>query len=242
MLGAATVLALIVAIVVAVIRYNNKKTIWEIFDYRTKTTAAMAHDLKTPLAAMAAYAENLEYDVNSEKRTYYSSKIRENIDYMSKTVEGILDFSKSETETVNTDVTEIDVHEMIQTEVKAAEELFERLNITVEIKGEGKVKSNRDLIEQAARNLIGNVAKYARPGTDVDIVIDRSGFTITNLTDQKIKDASKLKEPFVKGEESRGSENGSGLGLSIADNSLAAAGHKLDIKVEGDKFIASVRW
>lgn len=241
-LGAATVLALIVAIVVAVIRYNNKKTIWEIFDYRTKTTAAMAHDLKTPLAAMAAYAENLEYDVNSEKRTYYSSKIRENIDYMSKTVEGILDFSKSETETVNTDVTEIDVHEMIQTEVKAAEELFERLNITVEIKGEGKVKSNRDLIEQAARNLIGNVAKYARPGTDVDIVIDRSGFTITNLTDQKIKDASKLKEPFVKGEESRGSENGSGLGLSIADNSLAAAGHKLDIKVEGDKFIASVRW
>ena len=73
-------------------------------------------------------------------------------------------------------------------------------------------------------------------------MIGKSGYTITNLTDQKIKDASKLKEPFVKGEESRGSENGSGLGLSIADNSLAAAGHKLDINVEGDKFIAAVRW
>lgn len=241
-LGAAVLFALVVALVVAVIRYNSKKTIWEIFEYRTKTTAAMAHDLKTPLAAMAAYAENLEYDVNSEKRSYYSSKIRENIEYMSKTVEGILDFSKSETGTVNTDVTEIDVRELIQNEVKAAEELFERLSINVEIKGDGKVKSSRELIEQATRNLIGNVAKYARPRTDVDIVISKSGYTITNLTDQKIKDASKLKEPFVKGEESRGSENGSGLGLSIADNSLAAAGHKLDIKVEGDKFTASVRW
>ena len=241
-IGAAMFFALIAALIVAVIRYNSKKTIWEIFEYRTKTTAAMAHDLKTPLAAMAAYAENLEYDVNTEKRAYYSSRIRENIDYMSKTVEGILDFSKSETGSVKAEIAEIDVHDLIQKEVEAADELFARLEINVEIKGEGKVKSDRELLEQATRNLIGNVAKYARARTRVDIEIGKEGFTITNLTDQKIKDASKLKEPFVKGEESRGSENGSGLGLSIADNCLAAAGHKLDIKVEGDKFIAGVRW
>ena len=241
-IGIAALAAFVIALVAAVISYNHKKTIWEIFEYRTKTTAAMAHDLKTPLAAMAAYAENLEYDVNTEKRAYYSSRIRENIDYMSKTVEGILDFSKSETGSVKAEIAEIDVHDLIQKEVEAADELFARLEINVEIKGEGKVKSDRELLEQATRNLIGNVAKYARARTRVDIEIGKEGFTITNLTDQKIKDASKLKEPFVKGEESRGSENGSGLGLSIADNCLAAAGHKLDIKVEGDKFIAGVRW
>lgn len=241
-IGIAAVAAFVIALVAAVISYNHKKTIWEIFEYRTKTTAAMAHDLKTPLAAMAAYAENLEYDVNTEKRAYYSSRIRENIDYMSKTVEGILDFSKSETGSVKAEIAEIDVRDLIQKEVEAADELFARLEINVEIKGEGKVKSDRELLEQATRNLIGNVAKYARARTKVDIEIGKEGFTITNLTDQKIKDASKLKEPFVKGEESRGSENGSGLGLSIADNCLAAAGHKLDIKVEGDKFIAGVRW
>ncbi len=240
--GVAAVFAFMVALVAAAIGYNHKKTVWEIFDYRTKTTAAMAHDLKTPLAAMAAYAENLEYDINSEKRAYYSSRIRENIDYMSKTVEGILDFSKSETGDMKPDISEFDVRELINDEVQAADELFARLDITVEIRGEGTVKSSRELVAQAVRNLIGNVAKYARAETKVDIKIDKAGFVITNLTDQKIKDASKLKEPFVKGEESRGSVNGSGLGLSIADNSLAAAGHKLDIKVEGDKFIASVRW
>ena len=241
-IGIAAVFAFVIALIAAVIAYNHKKTVWEIFEYRTKTTAAMAHDLKTPLAAMAAYAENLEYDVNTEKRSYYSSRIRENIDYMSKTVEGILDFSKSETGSVTGKITEIDVRELIQKEVDAADELFARLEINVEIKGESKVKSSRELLEQATRNLIGNAAKYARARTKVDIEIGKEGFTIINLTDQKIKDASKLKEPFVKGDESRGSENGSGLGLSIADNSLAAAGHKLDIKVEGDKFIATVRW
>lgn len=240
--AAAFVLALAAALVISVIIYNRRKTTWEVFEYRKKTTAAMAHDLKTPLAAMAAYAENLEYDINSEKRAYYSAKIRENIDYMSKTVEGILDFSKNETGTIKTSQSEINVHELIRNEVKVASELFKKNNITVEIKGEGKVNSSKDLIEQSVRNLISNAAKYARPGTAVDIVIDDTGFTITNLTDQKIEDASKLKEPFVKGEESRGSENGSGLGLSIADNSLAAAGHKLDISVEGDTFKAIVRW
>ena len=240
--AAAFVLALAVALVISVIIYNRRKTTWEIFEYRKKTTAAMAHDLKTPLAAMAAYAENLEYDINSEKRAYYSAKIRENIDCMSKTVEGILDFSKSETGTIKTTQSDIDVRELIQKEVTATSEIFKKNNITVDVKGEGKVNSSKDLLEQSVRNLISNAAKYARPGTTVDIAIDGTGFTITNLTDQKIADPSKLKEPFVKGEESRGSENGTGLGLSIADNSLAAAGHKLDISVEGDTFKAVVRW
>ena len=240
--AAAFVLALAAALVISVIIYNRRKTTWEIFEYSKKTTAAMAHDLKTPLAAMAAYAENLEYDINPEKREYYSARIRENIDYMSKTVEGILDFSRSGTGTIKTVMSDINVRELVQKEVTAASEIFSKNNITVNIKGDGKVNSSKDLLEQSVRNLIGNAAKYARPGTAVCIVIDDSGFAVTNLTDQKIEDASKLKEPFVKGEESRGRGNGSGLGLAIADNSLAAAGHKLEVFVEGDTFKAVVKF
>jgi signal transduction histidine kinase len=94
----------------------------------------------------------------------------------------------------------------------------------------------------AVRNLIGNAAKYTRPDTVLNITIDGKGFTMSNLTDQKISNVNDLKKPFVKGEESRGTENGAGLGLSIAENCLLSAGHSLDIGFEDETFKAAVRW
>ena len=241
-LTAAVLTSLLLALTVSTIIYSSKKTVWEIFEYRKKTTAAMAHDLKTPLAAMSAYAENLEYDIDSDKRAYYSSKVRENVAFMNKTIESILQFTKSEAGTAKNAVTDIDVKALITSEYEAVAELFRKKNINVEIRGEGHVKSNKELIEQAVRNLIGNAAKYARPDTAFDITIDGKGFTMSNLTDQKISNVNDLKKPFVKGEESRGTENGAGLGLSIAENCLLSAGHSLDIGFENETFKASVRW
>ena len=238
----AGLVSILLAVTVSTVIYSSKKTVWEIFEYRKKTTAAMAHDLKTPLAAMSAYAENLEYDTDPEKRAYYSSKVRENVAFMNKTIEGILMFTKSETDSGKTVSRDIDVHALIEDEYNAVSGLFEKKNIKVEIKGEGHVKSNKELVEQAVRNLIGNATKYARPGTTVDIVIDGKGFTMTNLTDQKIKNVKDLKKPFVKGEESRDAEGGAGLGLSIVENCLLSAGHSLDIEFENETFKATVRW
>lgn len=238
----AVIVAVLLAVTVSSIIYSSKKAVWEIFEYRKKTTAAMAHDLKTPLAAMSAYAENLEYDIDSDKRAYYSSKVRENVAFMNKTIESILQFTKSEAGASKTAASDIDVHALIEDEYNAVAELFNKKNIKVEIKGEGHVKSNKELIEQAVRNLIGNAAKYARPDTTLYIDIDSKGFTMSNLTDQKIRNVNDLKKPFVKGEESRGTENGAGLGLSIAENCLLSAGYNLVIEFEDETFRAIVRW
>ena len=238
----AGLVSILLAVTVSTVIYSSKKTVWEIFEYRKKTTAAMAHDLKTPLAAMSAYAENLEYDTDPEKRAYYSSKVRENVSFMNKTIEGILMFTKSEADSGKTVSRDIDVHAIIEDEYNAVSGLFEKKNIKVEIKGEGHIKSNKELVEQAVRNLIGNATKYARPDTTVDIVIDSKGFTMTNLTDQKIRNVNDLKKPFVKGEESRDAEGGAGLGLSIVENCLLSAGHSLDIEFENETFKATVRW
>ena len=241
-LSIAGIVSVLLAVTVSSIIYSSKKAVWEIFEYRKKTTAAMAHDLKTPLAAMSAYAENLEYDTDPDKRSYYSSKVRENIAFMNKTIESILQFTKSEAGTGKTQVSDIDIRVLIEEEYNAVAELFNKKNIKADIKGEGHVKSSKELLDQAVRNLIGNAAKYARPGTTLDIMIDSKGFKMMNLTDQKITNVKDLKKPFVKGDESRGTESGAGLGLSIAENCLLSAGHSLDIAFEDERFIATVRW
>ena len=48
-----------------------------------------------------------------------------------------------------------------------------------------------------------------------------------------------LKEPFVKGDSSR-HNSGSGLGLAIADNDLALLGYTLEIRIDGNLFIAVI--
>ncbi len=238
----AGVVSVLLAVTVSSIIYSSKKAVWEIFEYRKKTTAAMAHDLKTPLAAVSAYAESLEYDIDPDKRSYYSSKVRENAAFMNKTIESILLFTKSETDTGRSKVSDIDVHALIEEEYDAVAELFNKKNIKADIKGEGHVRSSKELLDQAVRNLIGNAAKYARPGTTLDIEIDGKGFRMTNLTDQKITNVKDLKKPFVKGDESRGTESGAGLGLSIAENCLLSAGHSLEIAFEDERFTVTVRW
>lgn len=49
-----------------------------------------------------------------------------------------------------------------------------------------------------------------------------------------------LSSPSSKGSLSRGSK-GTGPGLTIADNNLAMLKYKLDVRSEGDKFIATVK-
>ena len=50
--------------------------------YYRHTAAALAHDLKTPLTAISGYAQNLQENVHTEKRSYYTEAILKNVDHM----------------------------------------------------------------------------------------------------------------------------------------------------------------
>ena len=88
--------AIILSLIPASIIYNIQKRKFDIFEYRRKMTDAMAHDLKSPMAAISAFAENLSDNVATDKREYYAGKIEEKVAQMNKMVNDILEFSKSE--------------------------------------------------------------------------------------------------------------------------------------------------
>ena len=132
---------------------------------------------------------------------------------------------------------------MVQSEYDAVEDVFEKKDIKVNIKGEDiKIKTDEKLFRQAMRNLLSNAIKFTRPGTEVGITMDKAGLQMSNKTDEKIEDIKNITKPFVKGDSSRGSETGSGLGLSIVETSLEAAGHRFNVDKKGDVFTALVYW
>ena len=231
----------VVALVPATIRYNINKRNYEIFQYRLKTTNAMAHDLKTPLAAIAGYAENLSCNIGKDKQEYYADKIEDKVSEMTLMINNILEFSKSEALTGKVTTADTDIGAVIAGIIADNEHTIKARNLKVNYdQKEVTVKTDKEIFKQALSNLIGNAVIHSKEGTDVDIRCDKNLIEIINISGEKIDDINSIREPFVKGSDSR-SKNGSGLGLAIADNNLARLKYKLDLKTEGDKFIASVK-
>ena len=213
--------SMVFSLVPAAIRYNINKRNYEIFEYRLKTTNAMAHDLKTPLAAIAGYAESLSYHIGSDKQEYYAGKIGDKVTQMTGMINSILEFSKSETLSGKVSKENVDIDSVIS-EILADNEhaISERsLKINYDRKNVS-VNTDRELFKQALANLIGNAVLHSEEGTEIDISCDKDKIVIVNTVKEKIDDIKSIKEPFVKGGESRG-YNGNGLGLAIADNNLA---------------------
>lgn len=234
-------IALAFAFVPATISYNIKLRRYQIFEYRRKMIDAMAHDLKTPMAAITAYAENLSNHIGTDKQEHYAEKIEEKVSEMNRMVSSILEFSKSEDTSVKIRKEETDIGQLIAKIISDNETTISERSLKVNFDQKSiMIKTDQEMFRQALANLIGNALIHCKEGTAVDISCDKSSVIIINVTEEKIENTAKLKQAFVKGSSSRGNK-GTGLGLAIADNNLAMLGFKLDLKAEEDKFIATVK-
>ena len=233
--------AFFVALVPAIISYSIKYRRYEIFEYRRKMIDAMAHDLKTPMAAISAYAENLSNHIGTDKQDYYAGKIEEKVALMNKMVNDMLEFSKSENKSAVITKSDVDLGELLSGIIADNEHAIAERSLKINYDKQSVViKTDKKLFEQAVSNLINNAVLYSKEGTAIDIAYDAVSLTISNISAEKLEDVKSLKQAFTKGTLSRGSK-GTGLGLAIADNNLAMLKHKLDIRSDGEKFIATVK-
>lgn len=230
-------LALAISLLLAFVKYQREKTIWNIFLYRTKTTEAMAHDLKTPLAAIRAYAENIEASADDPAKIRdYSKNITDKVESMDQMITDILSLSKSESRKTVVTAEPVSVQALIKESLTAFPDM------KTEITGDDvTLKTDRKLFKQALDNLFSNCDRYGDKNVTVIIGISPEALTITNSTNMNYADVESLKQPFVKGDNTRGSK-GSGLGLSIADNNLSILGYRLELTSEKRTFTATVKF
>ena len=231
------ILPLIISIVLSVIKYQREKTIWNIFRYRTMTTEAMAHDLKTPLAALQAYAEYLEYSPHDpEKVREYSGYISDKVASMDHMISDILVLSQSGSGKSEITIESVSLRSLLE------ESLDSFPQMKTEITGDDvTLSTDRKLFKQAVDNLLSNCDRYGEKDGTVDIEITPEALTVTNSTSLSYDDVDSLKQPFVKGDNTRGSK-GTGLGLSIAENNLDILGYSLDLVSGKGTFKAIVRF
>lgn len=208
----------------------------EMEQYYRHTAAALAHDLKTPLAAISGYAQNLRENVHTEKREHYAEAIIKNIDHMSMSIEDMLELARLQNVKVKLSKETVDMEELTKEILEPLQGLLEEKELTVDINGSMNTYADRALMKRAVSNLLSNAINYTPAGENIYIFMENGKCQIVNtgvlITKEKLKG---LKKSFVKVEESRGNKAGNGIGLTIVDEIMKLHGFKWRIESDVDK-------
>ena len=233
---------IILSLIIGTLTYFDARAIYQTFEYRRQTTNAMAHDLKTPLAIASVYVSNLRESLppDNAKCAEYADQVEESITYMNSLINNILNFSNSESGNYKLTKTNINVRENLEKRVAAIAPALNEGQKSVVINGELSLNTDSNLWDQSINNILDNALKYCVDGSVITITLGAGEVSIINDILDDISNVSNLTEPFVKGDNSRGENSGSGLGLSIAMNNLTKLGYKLDVSCSDKKFIAKI--
>lgn len=232
---------LLVATIVSYIVYLRKKERYEIEMYRRNTTNAMAHDLKSPLMAISAYAENLVGGVNPEKNEYYGESILDTVHYMDQVIGNMLNLSKIENGSLRLNREQVNLVELIREHLPKYEMLAKERQLQISVSGECEQECDRVWMTQMVDNLLSNAVKYAKEHSSIDVRLTGQSLTIKNLFEGELdKRTEELTESFVRGDNARSNNQGTGLGLAIVKNVVEAHGFDLELTVENCEFVAKV--
>ena len=196
-------------------------------------TNAIAHEMKTPLAVIRGFAENLEENANEEKRKYYLDQIIGQTEQMDGMVKEMVFLSRLDSGEYRPVKEPVSVRELIGELQSAYDTQIEEKRIEVRIScGEDFVISgDKRFLEKAFGNLIANAVDHNRYEGKISIDIEKNRCVIEN-TGEKIspEDLPRVCELFYTGDKSRGGqEKHLGVGLYLADRIFRA--HKMKLKI-----------
>ena len=241
-LGTLLCIMTLFVIVMCLIRNAKNKAQYAFEDYQRALTNNLAHDLKTPLAVIGGYAENLLLmrQNGDEKELEYLRSIMKNVAYTDEIISKTLVLSETgqlrDLQKTDTDLRAL--AERLTDKYRTA--LAER-DIAVTLEGGGSISADADLLAAAVENLISNAVKYTPDGGTVGIRISGKELTVTNNTAEDV-DTRDLLMPFVKGDKARSDKRSSGLGLSIAKTAAEQNGFSLKISCKDKVFSAVLRF
>lgn len=216
---------------------------------KTELITNVSHDLKTPLTSIINYTGLLDKcDIQDPQAKEYIAVLQNKSDRLKHLIEDLVEASKASTGNIEFHPVRLNLYEMAVQAVGENEDALVKQGVTVvvdEPEAQPAVWADSQKTWRVVENLLSNVRKYSMPGTRAYITVRTEGgfgvLTVKNISREELNiSPEELMERFVRGDSSRSTE-GSGLGLSIAQNLCEKQGGKFEIEIDGDLFKAIVR-
>lgn len=183
---------------------------------RRETTAALAHELKTPLSVLSAAAELLGDNLAPEKQAHYLDVIQTQAQRMDGSVRKMLELSRLETGVQALRREEFPLAALAQERLAATFPADGSLHTEFASDNEYMVNADRALLARALDALLENAVQHTPEGGCITVRIANGTLSVVNTGDA-IPDHAlpRLWEAYYQADPSR-STKGDGLGLSIA--------------------------
>lgn len=216
---------------------------------KTELITNVSHDLKTPLTAIITYIGLLkEENITPQQRSEYLDTLERKSLRLKALIEDLFEISKATSRSVSLNLVDVDLMSLVRQVRFEMADQFEnaRLDVRVNLPEKAVLTLDSDKACRIYENLMGNIAKYALPGSRVYLTGNardgRVTVTLKNISAAEIHvDPAELTDRFVRGDESRGTE-GSGLGLAIAKSFTELMGGQLTVEVDDDVFKVTTSW
>lgn len=217
---------------------------------KTELLTNVSHDIKTPLTSIINYVDLLKKtDLQPKEAREYADVLERQSNRLKKLLEDLIEASKASTGNITVELAPTDAAELLRQAVGEYSERLtaQSLETVLRIGGEScTITADGRLLWRVFDNLLGNVVKYAMPGTRVYLDLTEQGgqssIVVKNISREALNiDTDELMERFVRGDASRATE-GSGLGLSIARSLTECMGGRFELSVDGDLFKVTLRF
>jgi len=223
----------------------------QLADLQMRFVAGVSHDLRTPLAVICSAADNLAAGVvgeSGQRVKEYGALIRAEGRKLSAMVEQILQYASLQAGSRKADLKPCAVRDVVDAVLADEHPLIDSLGVEIEIDIPADlpyVLCDISALRQALRNLVSNSLKYAALGRWLGIhcarVPDSRGHEVSISVEDRgpgidPEDLPRIFEPFYRGRNASSSGiAGSGLGLSMVEQSMSAMGGRVTARsVQGN--------
>lgn len=209
------------------------------FQRQSQFTADASHELRTPISVLLTHCElALNRPRTADEYVQTIAICQRAAERMRRLVEGLLILTRSDAGELRADTSTIDLHALATESITMlASVALERQNEIVQSGESAFCEADPAKVGQAILNLIRNAIDYNRPGGSVFVKTWQSdGGAMLSVRDTGIGISAdalpKVFDRFYRGDESRSSPSGSGLGLSISKSLIETYGGELTVTSE----------
>ena len=206
---------------------------------QTDFVANLSHELKTPIGAVAALADSLNGETQTEVVWRLAERIVTESHRMSRIVDDLLDLSRVEFGGTE-EWTDIDLATVLVEVVSTNQHAAKRQGLGLSLTGSAEllVRGDRSQLVSVFSNLVDNAIKYSEIGGVVNVnSAVKDDEIVLSVTDYGIgiaeRDQKRIFERFYRVDKARSrATGGTGLGLSIVRHIVLEHGGAIDVRSE----------
>ncbi|MFC1551603.1 sensor histidine kinase [Candidatus Latescibacterota bacterium] len=221
---------------------DSEKRLFELNNLKNKFLGIAAHDLRNPLTSIRGFCEIIleEPEDLSDDNLEMLNIIHEAAEGMLRLVNDLLDISVIESGKLDLQKNSISMKSLIEDKIKMSKIVAARKDIRIEasLPDVHEAMFDKNRIEQAFDNFVGNAVKFSPSGTTIYILCAETDTDVSFSVRDEGPGISEEDQGKLFGEFQRltaqptGGEKSTGLGLSIVKKIINAHNGNITVKSE----------